>query len=104
LGQASPAEHQPCRTAGARLTAARALATDARGPRAAQAGKTEPRALFAGSQGGTVAPAGRNTYAPLSARLDLRAPAVPRPEPDHTGRSEERRVGKECRSRWGLDH
>ena len=31
----------------------------------------ETRALFAGSQGGTVAPAGGNTCAPRSVRLDL---------------------------------
>jgi hypothetical protein len=49
-------------------------AAHAGGPRAQQARKLETRALFAGSQGGTVARAGRNTYAPLSARLDLRPP------------------------------
>jgi hypothetical protein len=48
------------------------------GPRAQQAGKLETRALFAGSQGGTVTRAGGNTCGPLSARLDLKAPAVPR--------------------------
>src|SRR6266404_72572 len=37
-----------------------------------QGGMSTAPALFAGSQGGTVAPAGGNTYAPLSARLDLR--------------------------------
>jgi hypothetical protein len=45
--------------------------------------------LFAGSQGGTVAPAGGNTCAPRSARLDLRPPAVPRlirSRPDHLSR------------------
>src|SRR5262249_41230754 len=41
------------------------------GPRTQQAGKLETRALFAGSQGGTVAPAGGNTCAPRSLRLDL---------------------------------
>jgi hypothetical protein len=41
------------------------------GLRAQQASKLETRALFAGSQGGTVAPAGGNTCAPRSARLDL---------------------------------
>src|SRR5262249_52849005 len=45
-------------------------------PRAQQASKLETRALFAGSQGGTVARAGGNTCGPLSARLDLKAPAV----------------------------
>jgi hypothetical protein len=35
------------------------------------------RALFAGSQGGTVAPAGGNTCAPRSVRLDLKAPRGP---------------------------
>jgi hypothetical protein len=40
----------------------------------------ETRALFAGSQGGTVAPASGNTYAPRSVRLDLKAPVVPRPD------------------------
>jgi hypothetical protein len=45
----------------------------------------ETRALFAGSQGRTVARAGRNTCGPLSARLDLKAPAVPRSDTDHTG-------------------
>src|SRR5215468_3050454 len=42
------------------------------GPRAQQAVKLETWALFAGSQGGTVAPAGGNTCAPRSVRLDLR--------------------------------
>src|SRR5262245_28685710 len=60
-------------------------AAHAGGPRAQQAGKLETWALFAGSQGGTVAPAGGNTCAPPSARLDLRAPAVPRSDTDHTG-------------------
>jgi hypothetical protein len=62
-------------------------AAHAGGPRAQQAGKLETWALFAGSQGGTVARAGRNTYAPLSARLDLKAPAVPRSDTDHIGPS-----------------
>ena len=62
-------------------------AAHAGGPRAQQAGKLETRALFAGSQGGTVAPAGGNTCAPRSARLDLKAPVVPRPDTDHTGQS-----------------
>jgi len=51
-------------------------AAHAGGPKAQQAGKLETRALFAGSQGGTVAPAGGNTCAPRSVRLDLKAPAV----------------------------
>src|SRR5215813_9716127 len=54
-------------------------AAHAGGPRAQQAGKLETWALFAGSQGGTVARAGGNTCGPPSARLDLKAPAVPRP-------------------------
>src|SRR5258708_33429246 len=58
-------------------------AAHAGGPRAQQAGKLETRALFAGSQGGTVAPAGGNTCAPRSARLDLKPPAVPRSDTDH---------------------
>ena len=62
-------------------------AAHARGSRAQQAGKLETRALFAGSQGGTVARAGGNTCGPLSARLDLKAPAVPRSDTDHTGPS-----------------
>src|SRR5437762_9755120 len=62
-------------------------AADAGGPRAQQAGKLETRALFAGSQGGTVAPAGGNTCAPRSVRLDLKAPVVPRSDTDHTGPS-----------------
>jgi hypothetical protein len=41
---------------------------------------------LAGSQGGTVARAGGNTCGPLSARLDLKAPAVPRSDTDHSGR------------------
>src|SRR5436305_12129437 len=45
-------------------------AADAGGPRAQQAGKLETRALLAGSQGGTGAPAGGNTCAPRSVRLD----------------------------------
>src|SRR5947209_15174446 len=57
-------------------------AAHAGGPRAQQAGKLETRALFAGSQGGTVARAGGNTCGPLSARLDLKAPAI-RTTPDH---------------------
>src|SRR5262249_9130372 len=44
-------------------------AADAGGPRAQQAGKLETWALFAGSQGGTVARAGGNTCAPLSAHV-----------------------------------
>src|SRR6266403_6297069 len=55
-------------------------AAHAGGPRAQQAGKLETRPLFAGSQGGTVAPAGGNTCAPRSARRDLKAPVVPRPD------------------------
>src|SRR5215831_17426060 len=62
-------------------------AAHAGGPSAQQAGKLETRALFAGSQGGAVAPAGGNTCGPLSAQLDLKAPAVPRPDTDHTGPS-----------------
>ena len=42
--------------------------------------KLETRALFAGSQGGTVAPPSGNTCAPRPVRLDLRSPAVPRPD------------------------
>src|SRR5262245_50015400 len=57
------------------------------GPRAQHASKLETRALFAGSQGGTVAPAGGNTCAPRSVRLDLKAPAVPRSDTEHTGPS-----------------
>jgi len=53
------------------------MAAHAGGPRAQQAGKLETRALFAGSQGGTVAPAGGNTCAPRSARLDLKGPRDP---------------------------
>src|SRR2546430_16990864 len=52
-------------------------AAHAGGPRAQQTGKLETRALFAGSQGGTVAPAGGNTCAPRSARLDLKGPFGP---------------------------
>jgi len=51
--------------------------------RAQQAGKLETWALFAESQGGTVAPAGGNTCAPRSVRLDLKAPVVPGPDTDH---------------------
>ncbi len=57
-------------------------AAHARGPRAQQAGKLETRALFAGSQGETVARAGGNTCGPVSGRLDLKAPAVPRSDTD----------------------
>src|SRR5262249_55701306 len=57
------------------------------GPSAQQAGKLETRALFAGSQGGTVARTGGNACGPLSTRLDLKAPAVPRPDTDHSGPS-----------------
>jgi hypothetical protein len=52
-------------------------AAHAGGPRAQQAGKLETRVLFAGSQGGTIAPAGGNTCAPRSVRLDLKAPGGP---------------------------
>src|SRR5262245_28454726 len=62
-------------------------AAHAGGPRAQQASKLETRALFAGGQGGTVTRAGGNTCGPLSARLDLRPPAVPRSDTDHTGTS-----------------
>ena len=62
-------------------------AAHAGGPRAQQAGKLETRALFAGSQGGTVAPAGGNTYAPRSVRLDLKAPRSRGRILDHTGPS-----------------
>ena len=37
---------------------------------AQQAGEPETRALFAGSQGGTVARAGGNTWAPLSVVME----------------------------------
>src|SRR5215510_3990173 len=53
-------------------------AAHAGGPRAQQAAKLETPVLFAGSQGGTVARAGGNACGPLSARLDLKAPAAPR--------------------------
>ena len=85
-GRASLARVRPCRTGAASFMVARAGAAHAGGPRAQQAGKLETRALFAGSQGGTVAPAGGNTCAPRSVRLDLKAPSVPRPDrttPDH---------------------
>src|SRR5262249_10431307 len=62
-------------------------AARAGGPSAQQANKLETWALFAGSQGGTVARAGGNACGPLSARLDLKAPAVPRSDTDHTGPS-----------------
>src|SRR5262249_43160918 len=62
-------------------------AAHAGGPSAQQAGKLETRALFAGSQGGTVARAGGNACGPLSVRLDLKAPAVPWSDTDHTGQS-----------------
>jgi hypothetical protein len=55
-------------------------AAHARGSRAQQAGKLETRAFFAGSQGGTVAPAGSNTYAPRPVRLDLRPRGPARPD------------------------
>src|SRR5215472_16483725 len=44
-------------------------AADAGGPRAEQAGKVEARLLFPRSQGRTVARAGGNTCAPLSAHV-----------------------------------
>jgi hypothetical protein len=44
----------------------------------------EAKALHAGSQGGTVAHAGGNTCGPLSARLDLKPPAVPQYGPHRT--------------------
>src|SRR5215467_11211779 len=62
-------------------------AADAGGPRAEQAGKVEARLLLSRSEGGTVARAGGNTCGPPSARLDLKAPAVPRSDTDHTGPS-----------------
>src|SRR2546421_10352155 len=65
------------------------------GPRAQQAGKLETRPLFAGSQGATVAPAGGNTYAPRSVRLDLRPPR----DTDHTGPSISRASIPMARSR-----
>ena len=48
-------------------------------PRKSAAGRrfTIYWALFARSQGGTVTPAGGNTWAPRSVRLDLRDPLVP---------------------------
>ena len=48
-------------------------AADAGGPRAEQAGKLETRLLLSRSEGGTVARAGGNTCAPLSAQLMTRA-------------------------------
>jgi hypothetical protein len=60
-------------------------AADAGGPTAQQASKLETRPLLSRSEGGTVARGGGNTCAPLSARLDLKAPAVPRSHTDHTG-------------------
>src|SRR6516164_1044278 len=68
-------------------------AAHAGGPRAQQASKLETRALFAGSQGGTVTRAGGNTCGPPSARLDLKAPAVPRSDTDHSGPSRGPAVG-----------
>jgi hypothetical protein len=62
-------------------------AADAGGPRAQQASKLETRPLLSRSEGGTVARAGGNTCGPLSARLDLKAPVVPRPDTDDTGPS-----------------
>jgi hypothetical protein len=59
-------------------------AADAGGPRAEQAGKVEARLLLSRIEGGTVARAGGNTCGPLSARLDLKGPAVPRSDTDHT--------------------
>src|SRR5215472_16586336 len=44
-------------------------AADAGGPRAEQAGKVEARLLLSRSEGGTVARAGGNTCAPLSAHV-----------------------------------
>src|SRR5215510_3669795 len=85
-GRASLAGVRPCRTLQVSWWQEHGAA-HAGGPRAQQAGKLETRALFAGSQGGTVAPTGGNTCGPPSARLDLKAPAVPRSDTDHTGPS-----------------
>src|SRR2546422_10303467 len=49
---------------------------------------------------------GREVTEPAQGPLQLRAPQIIEPvaeRPDH-GRSEERRVGKECRSRWSPYH
>src|SRR5262249_44800309 len=90
--------HGSCKLHGGKST----WATHDGGPRAQQAGKLETRALFAGSQGGTVAPAGGNTCAPLSVPLDLKAPSVPRSDTDHgtiylTGIDANGKVASPCR-------
>src|SRR5438034_9528246 len=36
--------------------------------------------------------------------IEILPPSVAKPDADDRRRSEERRVGKECRSRWVLDH
>src|SRR5262249_61435431 len=50
-------------------TLARLRSQDAGGPRAEQAGKVEARLLLSRSEGRTVARAGRNACAPLSAHV-----------------------------------
>ncbi len=58
------------------------------GPRTPEGLERSRRANWKhGHQGGTVARAGGNTCGPPSARLDLKAPAVPRSDTDHTGPS-----------------
>jgi hypothetical protein len=76
-GARSKRTGKPCRGAAmpnASFMAAKARAAHAGGPRAQQAGKLETRLLLSRSQGRTVAPAGGNACAPLSAQLDLRPP------------------------------
>src|SRR5215813_9907479 len=63
-GQGSPAERP---VQGSRRQ--EYWAADAGGPRAEQAGKVEARLLLSRSEGGTVARAGRNACAPLSAHV-----------------------------------
>src|SRR5262245_19502115 len=95
-GARSKRTGKPCRGAAIAERALQASwwqehgAAHAGGPRAQQASKLETRLLLSRSQGGTVARAGGNTRAPLSAHVGSLVG-------NRTLRSEERRVGKECR-------
>src|SRR5688572_32061004 len=56
-------------------------------------------------QAGKVPAAGQSKFDDLRARLEAASVTMIHLEPEHEGqRSEERRVGKECRSRWAADH
>src|SRR2546421_270299 len=71
-GARSKRTGKPCRAAAMPNGRCKVHGGKSTGPRTPEGLERSGRAT-AGSQGGTVARSGRNTYAPLSARLDLKA-------------------------------